>query len=84
MQITAIYKYNIENEIVWSPNGCGLVQNGKWYKKCATMEVQCERMSESAFFDAIQSEEFRSAHEYDWRKDPKYAFLVKTAGVNND
>lgn len=64
MMISAIYKYSTENGTVWSANGCGIKEDGKWYKKCAMMVVKCERMDPYEFFDAIQSEEFRTEHEY--------------------
>lgn len=56
MMISAIYKYNTESGTVWSANGCGIKEDGKWYKKCAMMVVKCERMDPYDFFDAIQSE----------------------------
>ena len=48
------------------------------------MVVKCERMDPYEFFDAIQSEEFRTEHKYDWKKDPKYASVIKLAGIVKD
>lgn len=84
MMISAIYKYNTENGTVWSANGCGIKEDGKWYKKCAMMEVKCERMEADEFFNAIQSEEFRTEHKYDWKKDPQYASVIELAGIGKD
>lgn len=55
--IKSIYEYDTGDGIVWSPNGCSIEHHKKDCPRLSELEVRCERMSDSDFFEAIQNAE---------------------------
>lgn len=47
------------------------------------LEVRCERMSDSDFFEAIQSAEWRKAHIYNPDKAPRYDWVKRVTGLKH-
>ena len=79
--IVTIYEYETKDGAVWSPNGCGIRHHGKDCTRLSELEVRCERMSDSEFFEVIQDAEWRAAHIYDPDKDPRYDWVKKVTGL---
>jgi hypothetical protein len=83
MMIKSIYEYDTGDGIVWSPNGCGIEHHKKDCPRLSELEVRCERMSDSDFFEAIQSAEWRKAHIYNPDKDPRYDWVKRITGLKH-